>query len=259
MNHLNSMIWIELRKAIRSRMPLWTALGSLFMPLGVAFLLFVSKNPQISQKLGLISAKANLIAYSATDWPAYLSLSAQMIAAGEFFLIVMAMSWIFGREFADGALKDLLATPVRRSTILLAKFYVAALWSAGLTVVIFVAALAMGALLRLPGGSPRLILQGSGLVLISACLVTAGVTPFAFFASAGRGYLLPMGLAILTLMTANLAVVIGWGDFFPWAVPMLYAQGETALPPGSYWIVFFTCLAGIGATLAWYQTADQNR
>jgi hypothetical protein len=69
MNNLSDMIWIELRKAIRSRMPLWTALGSLFMPLGIAFLIFVSKNPEISQKLGLISAKANLVAYSVTNLP----------------------------------------------------------------------------------------------------------------------------------------------------------------------------------------------
>ena len=34
-----------------SRMPLWTALGSLFMPLGMAFLIFVARNPEISNSL----------------------------------------------------------------------------------------------------------------------------------------------------------------------------------------------------------------
>ena len=80
MSNLADMIWAELRKAIRSRMPLWTALGSLFMPLGIAFLIFVSKNPEISKKLGLISAKADLIAYAATDWPTYLGMFGQLIA-----------------------------------------------------------------------------------------------------------------------------------------------------------------------------------
>jgi hypothetical protein len=37
MNNLFDMLWIETRKAIRSKMPLWTALGSLFMPFGIAF------------------------------------------------------------------------------------------------------------------------------------------------------------------------------------------------------------------------------
>jgi hypothetical protein len=44
------------------------------MPLGIAFLIFVSKNPEISQKLSLVSAKADLVAFSITDWPTYLGL-----------------------------------------------------------------------------------------------------------------------------------------------------------------------------------------
>jgi len=69
MHSLADMIWIESRKAVRSKMPLWTGLGSLVMPLGIGFLIFVARNPQISQRMGLISAKANLLAYSTTDWP----------------------------------------------------------------------------------------------------------------------------------------------------------------------------------------------
>lgn len=259
MNNLSDMIWIESRKAIRSRMPLWTALGSLFMPFGVAFLIVVAKNPEISQKLGLISAKANLIAYSATDWPTYLGLFGQIIAAGEFFVLVMAVSWVFGREFADGTLKDMLAVPVQRSSILLAKFILVAVWSAALTIVIFIAGLLMGAIINLPGGSISVILQGSGLVVITACLVIGVVMPFALFASVGRGYLLPMGVAILLLVMANLVVVVGWGEYFPWAVPMLYAQGKSSLTPVSYWIVLLTGLVGMSATYLWWKYADQNR
>ena len=83
MNNFLNLLWVEARKAIRSRMPLWTALGSLFMPLGIAFLIFIAKNPEISQNLGLVGAKANLVAFSAVDWKTYLETSAQMIAVGE--------------------------------------------------------------------------------------------------------------------------------------------------------------------------------
>ena len=259
MSELSDMIWMELRKAIRSRMPVWTALGSLFMPLGIAFLIFVSKNPEISKKLGLVSVKANLLAYSGTDWTAYLGLSGQLIAAGGFFLFILAISWVFGREFADGTLKDMLAVPVHRSSILLAKFIVVALWSAALAVVILIFSLALGALIRLPGGSLSIILQGSMLLLGTACLVFAVVMPFALIASVGRGYLLPLGVAILTLMMTNLVALAGWGDYFPWAVPGLYAQGRSSLPPISFLIVFFTGLAGLIATHLWWKYADQNR
>jgi ABC-2 type transport system permease protein len=259
MNNLSDMIWCEMRKAIRSRMPLWTALGSLFMPLGIAFLIFVSKNPQISQKLGLISAKANLIAYSATDWPTYLGLFGQLMAAGGFFLFVLAISWVFGREFVDGTLKDMLAVPVQRSSILLAKFIVVAVWSAALTIVMLMVGLVMGAVIQLPGGSSGVILRGSLLVVITAGLVIAVVLPFALFASLGRGYLLPLGVAVLTLMMTNLAAIAGWGEYFPWAVPGLFAQGKSSLAPVSYWIVFLTALAGMLATYLWWKVADQNR
>ncbi len=259
MNNLADMIWIELRKAIRSRMPLWTALGSLFMPFGIAFLLFVSKNPEIFKKLGLVSAKASLVGYSATDWPTYLALSAQMLSAGEFFVLVLAVSWVFGREFADGTLKDMLAVPVQRSSILLAKFIVVAVWSVAVTVVLFIASLVMGALLKLPGGSSAVFIHGSELVAITACLVIGVVLPFAFFASLGRGYLLPIGMAVLSLLAANLVMVMGWGEYFPWSVPLLFAQGKSSLTPISYGIVFFTGLAGMLGTYVWWKVADQNR
>jgi ABC-2 type transport system permease protein len=259
MNSLSDMIWIELRKAIRSRMPLWTALGSLFMPLGIAFLIFVSKNPGISQKLGLVSAKANLIAYSATDWPTYLGLFGEVIAAGGFILFVLIVSWIFGREFVDGTLKDMLAVPVRRSSILLAKYFVAAIWSIALTVIIFIVGLAMGAIIKLPGGSISIFLRGSILVTITTFLAIAVTLPFALFASMGRGYLLPIGLAVLLLMMTDLVAIVGWGEYFPWAVPGLYAQGKNSLTAISYWIVFLTGLAGMIGTYLWWKFADQNR
>lgn len=258
MHSLPDMLWIESRKAIRSRIPLWTALGSLFMPLGIALLIFIAKNPEISKKLGLVSAKANLISYSGTDWSTYLGFSGQIIAAGEFFLFVLAVSWVFGREFADGTLKDLLAVPVPRASILLAKFIVVAIWSAALAIIILITVLSMGALLKLPGGSQSVITQGGAVVLITALLTIWVVLPFALFASVGRGYLLPVGVAVLTVMMANLVAVAGWGEIFPWAVPGLYVQDKGALPPASYWIVFLTGLAGMLATYFWWKYADQS-
>lgn len=259
MTELSSMMWIELRKARRSRMPLWTALGALFMPLGIAFLIFVSKNPAVFQKLGVLSAKANLVGYAAIDWPAYMAFSGQVIAAGEFFLLVLSLSWIFGREFVDGTLKDMLAVPVPRASILLAKFILLVGWSVLLTLVIFIASLAMGLVLGLSGGTSEVLWEGIQLVAITGCLVMGVTMPFALFASVSRGYLLPIGMAILAVMMANLVVVLGWGEIFPWAVPMLYAQGESALTPLSYWMVLLTGLAGMIGTYLWWMVADQNR
>jgi ABC-2 type transport system permease protein len=229
------------------------------MPLGVAFLIWLAKNPEISQSLGLVSAKANLIAYSATDWETYLALSAEIVAAGGFFFFIMAIGWVFGREFVDGTLKDILAVPVPRWSILLAKFSVVAVWCVVISLINFIFSLIMGAIIQLPGGSLNVLLHGSAIFAFTTCLVIGNILPFAFFASIGRGYLLPIGVAVLTLVTANLLMVLGLAEYFPWAVPLLYAQGKSQLSPISYWIVFGTCLAGWVTTYLWWQLADQNR
>ncbi len=240
-------------------MPLWTALGSLFMPLGIAFLIFVARNPRISQQLGLVGAKANLLTYAGIDWPAYLALSGQLIAMGGFVFFVLIISWVFGREFADGTVKDLLAVPVPRLSILLAKFIVAAAWCGAIAVMVFSVALLMGAAMGLTGGSPALISQGGIRVLASAMLSILVTTPFALLASIGRGYLLPVGAAFLMMLLTNIGALLGWGEIFPWAVPGLLAQAKSPLPPASYWIVVFTGLAGMLATYLWWKYADQSR
>src|SRR5512146_2666215 len=98
MAELTSMIWIEARKLARSRVPLGTALGAVFLSMGMAFLIFVARNPEVSQKLGLIGAKANLVAYANTDWAAYLVLVGLALAVGGFFLDLLTLTWMFGRE-----------------------------------------------------------------------------------------------------------------------------------------------------------------
>lgn len=85
------------------------------------------------------------------------------------------------------------------------------------------------------------------------------VLPFALFASIGRGYMLPIGVAVVTLMLTNLLAIAGWGELFPWAVPGLFAQGKEILPPISFWIVIVTGLAGMTTTYLWWMYSDQTR
>lgn len=259
MNDISSMIWVEFRKAVRSRMPLYIALGSLFLPLGVAFLIFLARNPDISHKLGLISAKADLVAYSAIDWHSYFGLLGMLIVAGGFFLFVLVISWLFGREFSDGTLMDWLAVPIPRIFIILAKFIVMILWSFFLLVLILACGVIVGFVFQLPAGSSDVIIRGILKVAFSGCLVILVVMPFAFFASLGRGYLLPLAMSVFILILTNFVTLAGWGDYFPWAVPALLAQSDTPLQPVSYSIVLLTGLAGVLLTYWWWMTADQNR
>ncbi|NTU79930.1 MAG: ABC transporter permease subunit [Chloroflexales bacterium] len=259
MRDLSAMIWVEARKALRSRIPLWTALGAIWMPVGLGCILFAATHPELSHSIGLISAKANLMAYASMDWASYLALAGQLLAGGGFFFFVVAVSWIFGREFVDGTLKELLAVLVSRSSVILAKFLVMLIWSAALSGVLFLGVLVMGLLINLPGGAQTVLRAGVLRLGVTASLAMLAALPFGFLASVGRGYLAPLVVAVLTLILTNLIALAGWGDYFPWAIPGLYAQGASPLPPLSYGISALTGLAGIVATDRWWRWADQSR
>jgi ABC-2 type transport system permease protein len=256
-NNLAQAVFVETLKARRSRLAIVSVLGFMLLPLVAGFFIVVLKDPEMAQRVGLISAKARLLVGEA-DWPTYLELLATMVAAGGLVVFGFVASWVFGREFADRTAKDLLALPTSRSAVVLAKFSVVAFWSAGLAVLICLVGFGIGAAVGLPATSPQVILDGLGRVAVTACLAILLLSPVAFTAGFGRGYLAPMGLTFLVLLLAQVVSAAGWGEFFPWSVTILYSQGE-ALGPVSYAIVILTSLVGIVGTLVWWERADQAR
>ena len=255
MNNITQAVWVEMLKARRSRMPLLTALGFSLVPLAGGFFMIVLKDPELARRVGLISVKARIIA-GVADWPTYLGLLAQA-AIGGIILFSLIGSWVFGREYSDRTVKDLLALPTSRSAIVLSKFVVFASWSAALTAMIYLIGLGVGTAVALPQTSVQVILQGGVTLAITAILTIAVVTPIIFFASAGHGYLPPMGVALLALLLAQVVAAAGWGEYFPWSIPALYSQGGN-LGMVSYVIVILTCVAGIAGTFIWWELADQT-
>lgn len=261
MNTLWTMFQIEWLKARRSRVPLFILGGFLWIPLGITFIMLVYKDPEAARNMGLLAAKAELAGGSA-DWPSYFSMIKQGVALGGYILFCILMSWVFGREFTDGTLKDMLAVPVPRSAVLLAKFAVSAVWILAIVLVSLVICLALGLWLDLPLGSTEVLLEGSLTLFVTALLVLAVAFPTALFASMGRGYLLAIGVAIMTLLLANVVAVAGWGTVLPWSIPVIYAEGGTQageLSAVSYAVVLLTGLVGVVGTIVWWRTADQNR
>jgi len=255
MNNIAQAVWVEMLKARRSRMPLLTALGFSLVPLVGGFFMIVLKDPELARRVGLISAKAQ-ITMGVADWPTYLGFLALATAIVGVILFGLIGSWVFGREYSDRTVKDLLALPTSRSAIVFAKFVVMASWSAALTAVIYLIGLGVGTAAALPPVSAETVWQGTITIAISAGLTIALVTPIAFVASAGHGYLPPMGVTILAVGLAQVIAIAGWGEYFPWSIPGLYSQGGN-LGTISYVIVILTSAAGIAGTLIWWELADQ--
>ncbi len=262
MNNFSSALFAETLKMRRSKVPFFAALGFSMAPLAGGLFMIILKNPEAARAMGLISAKAQLMV-GVADWPSFFGFLAQAIAAGGMVLFSIITIWVFGREFSDHTVKELLALPTSRETIVAAKFTVIVVWSLAMTLLIFGIGLVVGNLLALPGWSIKLF-RTSFTDIVGAATLTIPLMSFvALLASSGRGYLPPFGWTIFTLVMANLSAILGWGDWFPWAIPGLFigVAGPRAefLGIHSYIILILTCLIGLAATFWWWRNADQTR
>jgi len=254
--------WAEALKARRSRITLLTAAGFMLLPLAGGLFMVILKNPAQAQAWGLISAKAQLTV-GVADWPAYFGMLLQGIAAGGAILFALITSWVFGREFSNHTAKELMALPTSRATIVSAKFVLLGLWTMALTLLVIVVGLGVGAAVNIPGWTSELGWT-SIRSMISIAFFTFLLMPFvALVASWGRGYLPPIGWTIFSLVCANIAAVLGWGDWFPWAIPVM-VSGMVKSQAGaaglhSYVVIILAFIAGLAATLAWWLKADQVR
>jgi len=262
MNAFFAALWAEALKARRSKVSWLSAAGFMLLPIIGGLFMFILKDPAAAKSMGLISMKAQITA-AVADWPTYFGMLTMGTAMGGMAVYSIIMTWVFGREFSDHSVKDLLAMPTPRWTIVAAKFGLTTLWVLGLTVLVFLAALGIGGAVDIPGWSTALAWSSFGGVMLTALLVFM-MTPFvALLASAGRGYLPAFGWVFFTLVLAQVASAMGWGDWFPWAVPALLSRfgGGTGEPLAmhSYVVVLLACVVSLAATFAWWQSADQTR
>jgi ABC-2 type transport system permease protein len=252
----------ELLKAHRSRAPWVSAAGLALAPLVGGGFMYILQDPARARSMGLLGNKSQLLQGSA-DWPTYFGLLAQATAVGGVAVFALVFVWMFGREFADRTLKDLLALPTSRVTVVAAKFAVASVWCLALCAQTYALGLAIGAALALPGWSPALAAGAAGRLVATGAMTIALVAPFAFAASAGRGYLTAVGLVLLMVFASQIIILIGYGAYFPWSVPGLYSgaagPGQPPLGPVSFVLVALAGAAGIAGTAAWWQYADHDQ
>jgi ABC-2 type transport system permease protein len=259
MNNFSAALFSEVLKMRRSKVPLFTTLGFSMVPLMGGLFMIILKDPEAARSMGLISTKAQIAAGTA-EWSSLFNLLTQAIAVGGFILFGILTSWVFGREFSDHTVKELLALPTSRGTIVIAKFVVIALWAFATILFVFGLGLVVGYLVDIPGWSMDL-LRTSFVNILGSAVLTIALLPFvALLAGIGRGYLSPIGWMILMVALAQTASFMGWGDWFPWAVPALFASSRgDQLGLHSYVVVLLASLLGLAATFWWWRNADQTR
>ena len=259
---LPTVLGTELLKLRRSKVTWLTWLAFSIAPVVDGLFMWILKEPDRARALGLLGAKAQVAGGSA-DWPSFFAALAQMTGVGGMILTAVITTYVFGREYADGTAKNMLALPVRRESFVVAKLIVVALWFAVLVAAIFVEGVVIALALDLPGFSSGLLGRAARDVALCAAMCCLLVPPVAWIATLGRGYLPPLGFAIFTLVLGNVFAATGWGKWFPYSIVPLYTgiagPRVSVLEPGSYAVVLLLFAAGIAATVWQVRSADDTQ
>jgi len=262
MKTIQAVVWVEILKVRRAKIFPISLYFFLFIGIMMGMLMFVAMHPEIASRSSTIKMKTSFLGGS--DWKSYYALLMQLILVIPVIGSGIITSWCFGREFSDRVLKDILALPVRRSSIVLSKLIVLFFWSLLLSVVMLVASLLTGLAIGLPGEAAGALWPFLSMYMLCTILNTLLITPVAFIASAGRGYMLPISFVILIMILTQLLFVglPALAFWFPWALPALFSgvAGETVPAPGlfSYLLYGLTVLAGLFGTMAWWRYADHK-
>lgn len=226
-------------------------------PVMASFFMYLLKDPELVRQSGFIGAQSQI--KSEFSWEVYFIFLTQIVAVGGIIVFGFVISWIFGREYTDRTITDLLALPFPRIYIPLAKLVTSAIVCFLLTIYIVVVGVLLGWLIDIPKGSLQVFSVGITNVFVAMCLTILLSTPVAFFACYGKGYLAPLGFVIIMIVCSQIIGALGYGHYFPWSIPAFFGGlygDEQGLPFPSVVMIITTGFIGICATFIWWKVAE---
>ncbi len=245
----------EFLKLKRSVVPWVTLAAMLLAPCGIALFMWIVQHPETAASLGLLGTKANLAGLEAT-WPAFSTYLALVAGGGGLGLLGFVLAWLFGREYADGTAKNMLALPVGRGWFVVGKLVVAAVWWAVLVVLVVVEGMLLGAALNLPGRTPAALAQTAGTVAAAAALSFLAAPFAAWVAVATRGALGAVAFAFGTLLLGDLFSHTGWGAWTPWSIVLSASADLGTLAWQSVAVLLVAFGLGCAVTVLQLEYAD---
>ncbi len=166
-------------------------------------------------------------------------------------------AWVFGREFTDKTIKDLLVKPISRSLIVTSKLLVILVWSMLLSIYMFAVSLCVGGILGIAGWSYPLI---GGIFLryfITSILFILVTTPGILLANISKGFLAPLALTLIIVICSSVLASMGFSPYFPWTIPQVYLS-TGILSFSSFLILMFTGAVGLIGTFVWWRYSEQQ-
>jgi ABC-2 type transport system permease protein len=191
------------------------------------------------------------------SWDSYLGDSLRILV----MLLMLGFSfttcWVFGREYTDKTINDLMVKPIPKLHIAISKFIVAFLWNTLMSVLMYVVLILIGAGAGLTEGTVSLIMNNFLVFMIVSLLFMFISTLCSFVANVTKSYLAPIGIIFLILLVVNFAPSIGISAYTPWTIPALLLS-DGVLSTVSIAIVAFTGIIGSVGTVAWWRYAAQQ-
>lgn len=167
-------------------------------------------------------------------------------------------AWVFGREYTDKTIKDLIVKPIPKAYSVLAKFIVITFWNTLIALFTFAMITAAGALIGANGGSLSTIFEVFGSFMTTSICIMAVSSTSALFANLTKGYLAPIGIIFVTIIVSTPVVQLGLGPYFPWTIPVLLAKGSTDIGFISIMILGLTAIVGFAGTVSWWRFAEHK-
>jgi len=262
MKPFSAAIHVEYLKTRRSKVFLYSILFFIFIGMVMGLLLYASSHPEFANRSATLQMKTSFL--TGGDWNAFYALMLQIILTLGMIGPGVITAWCFGREYSDGVLKDLLALPVPRSMIVVAKLVIVFSWSMILSAVILLAASLTGWAIGLESWDPAAFAHFLGVFFLCALLNALLLPVVAFVASAGKGYILPITFVILVLILTQLVFIgiPGLSPWFPFALPALISGVAGDAAPSargiSYLLYGLSVVAGAAGTIYWWRFADHK-
>jgi len=252
----------EFIKNKHSRIKWITFVAFALAPIFGAVLMILMKDGGYDGLSGVLKSKAVMMSFE-PNWESFLGLLSQAVGVGGVLIFGFVASWLFGREYSDGTVKDLLALPVSRTKILNAKFIYYTIWCFALVISNLILGLLIGFVLQLDGWNTMVFIENLKIYFTTTILIILLNTPIAFFAIWGKGYLTPLGLVVMLLVLAQIIGAMGSGNYFPWSVPGIYSGSggedlKMQLNELSYIILIITSIIGYIGTILWWKYSDQK-
>jgi len=249
----------ELLKCKHSPIILISFITFAIVPVMSGIFMQLMKNPEVIGNGSAINTKMEMLNVSA-NWDAMFMILKQGMGIGGVLIFGFLVSWLFGREYSDNTLKDILSLPTSKTKIINAKFTVYFLWAIALAISNFLLGMIFGIILHLPDfDAVACWIHIQEYAFTTLLTILLGIL-IAFFAMLGRGYLAPLGFVVLSVVFSQIIGAIGWGHYFPWAIPALYSgvagDYKEQLNMMSYVVLIIVSIAGYCMAVMYWKNTD---